>query len=74
MVRKELRLRGINHHKVVFSPEEPAETVQLEAPPPGRRSVPASVSWVPSVAGLMLGGAVVMDLAKDIRKGSTENT
>ena len=74
VMRRELGRLGIKHLKVVFSPEEPAETVQLEAPPPGRRSVPASVSWVPSVAGLMLGGAVVMDLAKDIRKGSTENT
>lgn len=62
VMRKELRARGIRHLKVVFSPEEAAETTQLEAPPPGRRSVPASVAWVPSVAGLMMAGAVVRDL------------
>jgi len=62
VMRKELRARGIHHLKVVFSPEQAAPTAQLEAPPPGRRSVPASVAWVPSVAGLMMAGAVVQDL------------
>lgn len=62
VMRKELRARDIHHLKVVFSPEQPAETQQLEAPPPGRRSVPASVSWVPSVAGLLMAGAVVEDI------------
>ena len=65
VMRKELRQRGIHHLKVVFSPEQPSETQQLEAPPPGRRSVPASVSWVPSVAGLLMAGAVVQDLMED---------
>ena len=62
VMRKELRARGIQHLKVVFSPEQAVPTAQLEAPPPGRRSVPASVAWVPSVAGLMMAGAVVQDL------------
>ena len=62
VMRKELRARNIHHLKVVFSPEEAHETTQPETPPPGRRSVPASVAWVPSCAGLMLGGAVVQDL------------
>ena len=65
VMRKELRARGISHLKVVFSPEEAQPTLQLEAPPPGRRSVPASVSWVPSAAGLMMAGAVVRDLIAD---------
>lgn len=64
VIRRELRARGIHHHKVVFSPEEPQTPQALEAPPPGRRSVPASVSWVPSVAGLMLAGAILQDIAK----------
>ena len=64
VMRKELRNRGINHQKVVFSPEEAAATLQLEAPPPGRRSVPASNPWVPATAGLLLGSAVVRDLLK----------
>ena len=64
VMRKELRARGFHHLKVVFSPEPPRETEQLEAPPPGRRSVPASVAWVPSVAGLLMGGTVVRDLVE----------
>ena len=63
VVRKELRARGILHHRVLWSPEEPRQPEQREAPPPGRRSVPGSVAWVPSVAGLMLAGDVVMALA-----------
>ncbi len=65
VMRKELRSRGIHHLKVVFSPEQPAPTQQLEAPPPGRRSVPASVAWVPSCAGLMMAGAVIQDLIQE---------
>ena len=62
VMRRELGRHGVKHLKVVFSPEEPAPTRQLETPPPGRRSVPASVPWVPSVAGLLMAGAIVMDL------------
>ena len=65
VMRKELRARGINHLKVCYSPEEAHEATQLEAPPPGRRSVPASVSWVPSAAGLLMAGAVVQDLINE---------
>lgn len=62
VLRRELRKRGIEHLNVVYSPEEPASTRQLEAPPPGRRSVPASTPWVPAAAGLLLGSRVVRDL------------
>ena len=62
VMRKELRARGIQHLKVVFSPEEPVSPAQPETPPPGRRSVPASNPWVPATAGLLLGSAVVRDL------------
>ena len=62
VVRKELRNRGILHHTVVWSPAAAPEADQPVAPPPGRRSVPASVVWVPASAGLMLAGEVVMDL------------
>ena len=62
VLRRELRARGIQHHTVLYS-AEPARTPQtLEAPPPGRRSIPASVSWVPSTAGLLLAGWVVEQL------------
>ena len=63
VIRKELRARGILHHRVLWSPEEPKEAVQSETPPPGRRSVPGSVAWVPPVAGLMMAGDMVLTLA-----------
>ena len=68
IIRKELRGRGINHLKVVFSPELAAETEQKETPPPGRRSVPASAPWVPPVAGFLLAQAVILDLTQDMCK------
>lgn len=64
VVRKELRALGIEHLDVVFSPEEPVAARQLEAPPPGRRSVPGSVIWVPASAGLLLCQHVVTTLIK----------
>ena len=64
VVRRELRRRGIVHHTVLWSPEEPAVPSQEEAPPPGRRSVPGSVAWVPPVAGLMMAGHVVRAIAE----------
>ena len=70
VMRKELRNRGIEHLRVVFSSEEPTRAPDApegaEAPPPGRRSIPASNPWVPAAAGLLLGSAVVRDL---IEKG-----
>ena len=64
VVRKELRARGINHHTVVFSPEEGVTPEQREAPPPGRRSVPGSLVWVPATAGMLLCQHVVTELIK----------
>lgn len=64
VVRRELRRRGVEHHAVVFSPEEASQARQLEAPPPGRRSVPGSVVWVPAAAGLLLAQHVVTELCR----------
>lgn len=63
IIRKELRARGIHHHKVVYSPE-PAHSVHDfgETPDPGRRSIPASIMWVPATAGLLMASAVIEDL------------
>ena len=66
IMRRELRNRGIHHHKVLYSDEVPISPIPLEAPPPGRRSIPASLSWVPSCAGLMLAGYVVRDLTGNL--------
>ncbi len=62
VVRKELRARGIYHTRVLWSPEEAISPPQSEQPPPGRRSVPASVCWVPGSAGLMMAGDAVLSL------------
>lgn len=64
VMRKELSRRGIHHLKVVYSPEPAHPCSQPETPPPGRRSVPGSVPWVPAAAGLLLASAVVMDIVK----------
>lgn len=56
VIRTELRKRGINHLKVVFSDEEPIN--------PSRERTPGSVSFVPSVVGLIMGGEVIKDLVK----------
>ena len=63
VMRKELRDRGVKHLRVIYSPELPAKPETLEAPPPGRRSVPASLVWVPGCAGLMMAGDVILTLA-----------
>ena len=55
VMRVELRKRGITDVKVVYSEEPPL--IPLE------EGVPGSLAFVPSVAGLMMAGAVVMDLA-----------
>ncbi len=63
VIRKELRARGIAHHKVVFSPEPAHDVFDFgEVPDPGRRSIPASVMWVPATAGLLMASAVIEDL------------
>ncbi len=57
VMRRELRARGILHHRVVYSRELPARTSKT-----GDQRVPASISFVPSAAGLVLAGAVIRDL------------
>jgi tRNA A37 threonylcarbamoyladenosine dehydratase len=64
VMRHELRKRGIKHLKVVFS-DEPAKTPVTAGSTPeadGRKRTPGSVSFVPSVAGLILAGEVVREL------------
>ncbi len=56
VMRKELKDRGIKKLKVVYSKEEPIKQEE--------RGVPASISFVPSVAGLIIAGEVIKDLSK----------
>ncbi len=66
VMRRELRARGVTHHTVVYSPEEARTPAQPEAPPPGRRSVPGSLVWVPAAAGLLMAQHIVLTLAGEL--------
>lgn len=56
VMRKELNKRGIKHLKVVYSKEEPKRFDETN------KRTPASISFVPSVAGLVLASEVIKDL------------
>ncbi len=58
VMRRELKKRGVERLKVVYSKEEPVV----------RSETPASVAFVPSVVGLILAGEVVKDLCLQIKK------
>ena len=66
VMRSECRKRGIQRLKVVYSQEPPLSPQEdpedPETPAAARRSVPGSVAFVPSVAGLIIAGEVVKDL------------
>lgn len=68
VMRRELKKRGISHLKVVYSKEVPLEPIEeddfVSDEARSRRATPGSVAFVPSVAGLILAGEVVKDLAK----------
>jgi len=60
VIRKELRTRSIPHLKVLYSKEQPK-----------KNPIPASISFVPSVAGLLIAGEVICDILADTN--STKN-
>lgn len=68
VMRKELRNRGIKKLKVLFSKEEPLKTdesIEQECiEGTNKKQVPGSISFVPSVAGLIIAGEVVKDIIK----------
>ncbi len=70
VMRKELKSRGIKHLKVVYSKEIPLEPIEDEKfvsdEKRSRRATPGSIAFVPSVAGLILAGEVIKDLAKGV--------
>ena len=57
VMRKELKNRGIKNLKVVFSKENPIKIADEE-----QKSIPASISFVPSVAGLIIASEVIKDI------------
>ena len=60
VMRKELKARGIEKLKVVYSKEEPIKHEIQDNE--GRKQVPGSISFVPSVAGLIIAGEVIKDI------------
>ena len=66
IMRKELKKRGIDHIKVVYSQEEALTPAvdEEELKRTGKRQIPGSVAFVPGAAGLVLAGEVVKDLIK----------
>lgn len=63
VMRRELKKRGIDHVKVVYSKEEPLPS-PLQDEESGK-PIPGSIAFVPSVVGLILAGEVIKDLIKD---------
>ena len=65
VMRTELRKRGINHLKVVYSKEQPIKP-QKEIKTENRRFTPGSVAFVPSAVGLIIAGEVIRDIYSGI--------
>lgn len=59
VMRKELRFRNIDSLKVLYSKEEPIKTNNIGE---NGKAIPASISFVPSVAGLIIASEVIKDL------------
>ena len=68
VMRKELKERGIKNLKVVYSKEEPIKldmNIQEDVQEKNSKKItPGSISFVPSVAGLIIAGEVVKDIIK----------
>ncbi len=64
VMRRELKKRGVNKLKVLYSEEKPIRRYI-------DKSTPGSISFVPAVAGLMIGGEVIKDI---IAAGTTDHT
>ena len=64
VMRRELRKRGINKLKVIYSKEEPINPEEPEEESSNsKKKVPGSISFVPPVAGLVIAGEVIKEIA-----------
>lgn len=66
VMRKELKNRDIYHLKVLYSKEKPIDTSGKDTGEDKgmRRTLPGSISFVPPVAGLLIAGEVIRDIAE----------
>ena len=65
VVRQELKKRGVASLKVIYSKEPPLRSFDIsekDEPSSKKRSLPGSISFVPSVAGLIIAGEVIKDI------------
>ena len=63
IMRRECKKRGIRDLKVVYSKEKAIRPRRILS---GKRAVPGSTAFVPSVAGLIIAGEVINDLVADL--------
>lgn len=64
VMRTELKKRHIKKLKVLYSKEEPKKPAEIKDDSSNKRQTPGSVSFVPSVAGLIIAGEVIKDIIK----------
>ena len=64
VIRKELKTRGIKKLKVLYSKEEPIKSKNVTFKENTIKTIPGSISFVPSVAGLIIAGEVIKDIIK----------
>lgn len=65
VMRRELKKRGVSKLKVIYSKEEPiTPRVSPENLTEGKHQIPGSVSFVPSVAGIIIASEIIKDLIK----------
>ena len=62
VMRRELKKRGIEHVKVVYSKETVKESTLVDKET--GKAIPGSIAFVPSVMGLIIAGEVIKDLIK----------
>ena len=62
VIRTELRNRGINHLKVIYSKEQPIKVEPSELKEKSQRPVPGSNAFVPSAMGLIMASEIIKDL------------
>lgn len=62
VMRYELKKRNIKHLKVVYSTEQPIKPKQAAEEIINKKVIPGSISFVPSVAGLIIASEVIKDL------------
>lgn len=62
VMRKELKQRGIKNLKVLYSKEEPIKPKFQTQENTSKKQIPGSMSFVPSVAGLIIASEIIKDI------------